>query len=76
VQWLSSDYPWSRILDATELFAFLAKFEEARRGKRQLWQELFTCGQKALGLFEHADEWQPDQVWFAQAKLQDFAIQI
>lgn len=48
----------------------------ARRGRRAIWEELFTCGQKAQGLYDVSDTWQPDQVYFALAKLQDFAIEI
>lgn len=76
VQWLLSDYPWSRILSFEELLAFLTKFEEARRGRRQIWEELFCVGQRALGLYDSSDQWQPDQVFFATAKMQDFALQI
>lgn len=76
VQWIRSDYPWSRILSHEELLAFLSKFEDARRGRQQIWEELFTCGQRALGLYDSADQWQPDQVFFATVKMQDFAIQI
>ena len=76
LQWIASDYPWSRTLDLGELFAFLAKFEEARRGRRQIWEELFTANQKAQGLYDVSDTWQPDQVFFCQAKLQDGVITV
>jgi hypothetical protein len=37
---------------------------------------IFTCSQKAQGLYDVSDQWQPEQVYFAVAKLQDFAIAI
>lgn len=52
LQWLASDYPWSRTLGLGEVVAFLAKFEEARRGSRAVWEELFTQGRRAMGLFD------------------------
>lgn len=74
LQWLQSQYRWSRILSAEELSLFLAKFEEARRGSKKIWEELFCMSYPTRTNYDLAmDQFDPSQVYFAQAKLLDFA---
>jgi len=68
--------PWCRTMDYPTLLLFLAKFEEARRGKREVWEELFCRSKRALGVYDVSDEWKPDEIQFSIAKLIDERVQL